>query len=122
MHEILKKAREQKGLTTREISKLLFIDQALISKFENGQRLPTRNQIIQIAELLEIDLDLILKAWLITKIRLLIAGESMGLSAIQEIEQELNPGEKNKQVVEQLFEEMEALRIKMDALRNSPNS
>ena len=56
MKTLLKNARAQKGLKTREVAQLLKIDQALISKFESGTRNPTREQVIKLASLLEIDL------------------------------------------------------------------
>ncbi len=122
MHTLLKKARETKGLKTREVANLLKIDQALISKFENGQRTPTRKQVEQLAQLLEIDLEVLLVAWLKEKIKQVIAEESQGLKALQEVEKELNPiKEKNKQV-DLLFEEMEALKAKMEAFRNSQSN
>ena len=40
MKTLLKNAREEKGLKTREVAQLLGIDQALISKFESGSRKP----------------------------------------------------------------------------------
>ena len=49
MKALLKNAREQKGLKTREVAQLLGIDQALISKFESGSRKPTREQVIKLA-------------------------------------------------------------------------
>jgi transcriptional regulator with XRE-family HTH domain len=122
LHTLLKKARETKGLKTREVANLLKIDQALISKFENGQRTPTRKQVEQLAQLLEIDLEVLLVAWLKEKIKQVIAEESQGLKALQEVEKELNPiKEKNKQV-DLLFEEMEALKAKMEAFRNSQSN
>ena len=42
LKHILKEARTGKGLLTREVAHLLGIDQALVSKFENGSS-PTRN-------------------------------------------------------------------------------
>lgn len=119
MHNLLKSAREKKGLKTREISTLLKIDQALISKFENGQRAPTRKQVEQLAHLLEIDLEVLLIAWLKGKIRQVIAEERLGLKALQEVVDELNPTTENNKVVDLLFEEMEALKAKMEAFRNS---
>ncbi len=50
MHQMLKIAREQKGLKTREVAQLLGIDQALISKFETGNRKPTRDQLVKLAQ------------------------------------------------------------------------
>ena len=57
MKNLLKNAREQKNLKTREAAKLLEIDQALVSKFENGSRKPTREQIPKLASILEIDYE-----------------------------------------------------------------
>lgn len=117
MHNLLKIAREKKGLKTREIAALLQIDQALISKFENGQRLPTRNQTEQLADLLEIDPKVLVTAWFKKKIELLLGDDPLGLAALQEVEQERNSDKQKAAEVDQLFEEMEALRIKMEALR-----
>lgn len=119
MHTLLKKARESKGFKTREVANLLKIDQALISKFENGQRAPTRKQVEELAQLLEIDLELLVIAWLKEKIRQIVSEERFGLKALQEVEKELNPVKENNKAVDLLFEEMEALKVKMEAFRNS---
>ncbi|MBV2195652.1 MAG: helix-turn-helix domain-containing protein, partial [Flavobacterium sp.] len=42
MKEILKQARIDKELSTRKLAEIAKIDQALISKFENGFRIPTK--------------------------------------------------------------------------------
>ena len=119
MHILLKNAREKKGLKTREVANLLQIDQALISKFENGQRVPTRQQVGQLANLLEIEPDLLMISWLKEKIKHLISSESLGLSALLELANELNPPQKDNKAVDLLFEEMQALQAKMEAFRNS---
>ena len=108
MKTLLKLAREQKGLKTREVAQLLKIDQALISKFENGQRNPTKAQILQLSQLLEINLETLTTAWLKEKILREVANEEYGLKALQAAEKELNPKAPNKSV-DLLFEEMEAL-------------
>ena len=64
MKSLLKNAREQKGIKTRELAQLLGIDQALISKYENGSRKPTREQIAKLAHALEIDYETYMIAWL----------------------------------------------------------
>lgn len=122
MKTLLKTAREKKGFKTREVSRLLSIDQALISKFESGQRTPTKKQVEQLAQLLEIDFEILMTAWLKEKIRQAISGEALGLKALQEVERELNPKTATNQAVNQLFEEMEALKTKMEALRNTQSS
>jgi transcriptional regulator with XRE-family HTH domain len=45
MKSLLKNARNVKGLLTCEVANLLRIDQALISKFKSGKRIPTSEQI-----------------------------------------------------------------------------
>lgn len=52
MKDLLKNARESKNIRTRELAELTQIDQALISKFENGFRLPTEKQIKLLSEVL----------------------------------------------------------------------
>jgi transcriptional regulator with XRE-family HTH domain len=42
---LLKNAREQKQLKTRELAQLLGIDQALISKFESRSRNQLKNKL-----------------------------------------------------------------------------
>jgi transcriptional regulator with XRE-family HTH domain len=53
-----------KGLKTREVAQLVGIDQALISKFESGNRRPTKEQVVKLAILLEIDFESIMVSWL----------------------------------------------------------
>lgn len=50
----IKSQRRALGLKTKDIAASLGIDQALISKFENGKRLPTKEQVIRLANLLDI--------------------------------------------------------------------
>jgi len=115
---LLKTAREQKGLKTREVSHLLNIDQALISKFESGLRTPTKKQIAQLSELLEIDFEILSIAWLKQKILNEIRDEEFGLKALNAAAQELNSDAKVSNPIDQLFEEMDALKSKLEALRN----
>jgi transcriptional regulator with XRE-family HTH domain len=121
LKNLLKTAREQKGLKTREVSRLLNIDQALISKFESGLRTPTKKQIEQLSQLLDIDFETLSVAWLKEKILSQISNEEFGLKALQAAEEALNPNSKTPNAIDQLFEEMDALKSKMEALRNTKN-
>ncbi|GAB1473406.1 helix-turn-helix transcriptional regulator [Bacteroidota bacterium] len=59
LSEVLKKAREENCLLLREVSALTGIDQSIISKFEKAERKPSRQQILKLAKvynLNEIDL------------------------------------------------------------------
>lgn len=51
----IKSARKQKGLKIRELAEALKVDSSLVSKFESGVRKPTKEQMIKIAHLLDLD-------------------------------------------------------------------
>ncbi|HRZ75082.1 MAG TPA: Fic family protein [Flavobacterium sp.] len=89
MKNLLKNAREQKNLKTREAAKLLEIDQALVSKFENGSRKPTREQIPKLASILEIDYETLMVAWLKEKILYEIGSDELALKAIHVTEEHI---------------------------------
>jgi len=89
MKSLLKDAREQKQLKTRELAQLAGIDQALISKFESGTRKPTKDQIIKLSQLLEIDYETLMVAWLKEKILYEIGDEDFALKALLLAEQEI---------------------------------
>ena len=50
MKTLIKIAREKKGLMIREVAAKLGVDAALVSKFESGNRKPTRGQIPKLAK------------------------------------------------------------------------
>ncbi len=122
MKTLLKNAREQKGLKTREVAQLLGIDQALISKFENGSRKPTKDQVIKLASLLEIDFETLMIAWLKEKILYEIGQDEFALKAInmvrEEIENSYVPTKKSisKNLVS-ILTEIDALKAKLDQFR-----
>ncbi|MCI9846438.1 Fic family protein [Flavobacterium pectinovorum] len=89
MKSLLKNGREQKGLKTREVAQILGIDQALISKFESGLRKPTKEQVSKLAELLEIDYETLITAWLKEKILYEIENEEFALKALVAAQEEL---------------------------------
>ena len=67
-HEILRESREKNGLLLREVAAKLQIDQALISKFESGNRKPTREQVIQLARHYNTDKEELLVQWMSEKV------------------------------------------------------
>jgi len=111
--KMLKQAREEKGFTTRQVSEMLRIDQALISKFENGLRRPTEKQLLGLADLLEIDFEILATEWLKSKIIELANSHQFGLKALKAAEQELFAQVKPESSPDQfqkLFDEMESLK------------
>jgi len=113
MKSLLKKGREQNGLTTREVSEALKIDQALISKFENGLRRPTANQIVLLSDLLGIDRESLTIEWLKERIKDAIGNSEFGWKALQAVANDMAPETKSDESQNQfqkLFDEMETLK------------
>ncbi|WP_026705803.1 Fic family protein [Flavobacterium soli] len=121
MKELIKNAREQKGLKIRELSMLLEIDQALVSKFESGTRKPTRDQVIKLASILEIDLETLMVAWLKEKILYEIGNEEFGLKAMMVAEQEMRyyatPKKNVSKSLKKILDEIDTLKSKLDKVR-----
>jgi len=122
MKTLLKNAREQKGLKTREVAQLLGIDQALISKFESGTRKPTREQISKLSQLLEINFETLMIAWLKEKILYEIGDDEFALKALKVAEDEIkyNKAISNLKIstsLEKILKEIDILKDKLDTYR-----
>lgn len=116
MKSLLKNAREQKGLKTREVAQILSIDQALISKFESGTRRPTKDQIIKLSQLLEIDYETLMITWLKEKILYEIGEEEFALKALLLVEQEI---QNNKKIVNSaVLSSMQSILDEIETLKN----
>ena len=122
MKQLLKNARDKKNLKTREVAQLIGIDQALISKFESGSRKPTKDQIIKLASILEIDLETLMVAWLKEKILYEIGNDDFALKAMNIVREEVeNTYEiaKNKlsKSLTTILAEIDTLKDKLDTFR-----
>ena len=122
MKNLLKNAREQKGLKTREVAQLLGIDQALISKFENGSRKPTKLQINKLATLLEIDYETLMVAWLKEKILYEIGQDEFAIKAMNLVREEIeNSYVSIKKTISKnllaILNEIDSLKSKLDQFR-----
>lgn len=127
MKSLLKNAREQKGLKTREVAQLLSIDQALVSKFESGTRKPTKDQITKLAALLEINFEMLMTVWLKEKIIHEIGQEEFALQALKDAEAEIiilriSSANKISPQLQKLLDEIEALKLKLQTLNPINNS
>lgn len=95
--ELIREKRELKGLLLREVSTMIAIDTAILSKIERGERKATKEQIIKLADMLEIDKSLILTQYLSEKILCEIQYEDFGMEALKVAEQAIKYGRtKNK--------------------------
>ena len=62
--DIIKNERESKSLLLRQVASALEIDQAIISKFERGERKPTKDQVEKFAKFYDVDKGRLITSWL----------------------------------------------------------
>ena len=61
--EIIREARISKGYILREVSASIGIDQTIINKYELGERKPTKEQIIKLANFYSLNPKDLIIAW-----------------------------------------------------------
>lgn len=66
--EIIRKERLRNNYILKYVASKINIDQAIISKFERGERKPTKSQVMKFAEFYNLDKDNLLIAWLSDKV------------------------------------------------------
>ena len=64
---MFRQKREEKGLLVRQVAAVIEVDQAIISRIENCDRLPTKEQVLKLAGLYALDQNEILQLWLSEK-------------------------------------------------------
>lgn len=125
MKTIIREARKKKGMRSRELANLLGIDQSLISKFENGKRIPTESQIIEIANILSIDLNQLVKAWLKEKVLLEVKQYAFADEVLGMVQEELASyypkREFEDQAVETILGDIDKLKLELDNIRSFEN-
>lgn len=123
MNVILKNARKNKKLKTRELAQLIGIDQALISKFESGTRKPTKEQIKKLSEVLEIEYETLIIEWIKSKILYELKDEEeFGLKALMVAEEEMryNASFKRKPLsknLQNILKQIDLLKKELDKFR-----
>ncbi len=61
--EIIKSRREEQNLLLRQVSALTSIDQSIISKFEKGERKPSREQVLKFAKIYNLSENELIISW-----------------------------------------------------------
>jgi transcriptional regulator with XRE-family HTH domain len=118
--ELLKEARNSKQLSTRKLSELTTIDQALISKFESGTRIPTKIQIQKLATVLNLNLKNTLVAWYKVKFLHEFELNSFVVQALTELLKEKGfdvVKSENKEEINSILDEIEILKNKLENLK-----
>lgn len=85
--DTIRKLREDKELPLRTVAAFLDIDQAILSKIERGQRKPSREQVVKLAEYFKVKENDLLVAWLSDKLVYEVEDEEMALKALQVAEE-----------------------------------
>lgn len=94
--DTIRKLREDNALPLRTVAAFLDIDQAILSKIERGQRKPTREQVVKLAEYFKVKESDLLIAWLSDKLVYEVEDEDIALKALQVAEEKVKYITKNK--------------------------
>lgn len=96
--KLIRELREKNGLLLRQVAAEIEIDQALLSKIERGERMPTKDQIVRLAKFYKVDLDETLITFFSDKLVYEVQDEEVALKAMQVAEKKINYLNKNKNV------------------------
>lgn len=88
--QILKEARESENLLLRQVAAAVNTDTAMISKFEKGERKPTRDQISLLAQALKLDEKELLISYLSDKVASDLVGEDVAKEALKAAEKKID--------------------------------
>ena len=87
--QIIRTKRETLGLLLRQVSAYADIDQAILSKIERNERKPTKNLILKIAEILQLDKQELLIQFMSDKIAYEIADEDCASRVLKVAEEKI---------------------------------
>jgi len=87
--ERIKELRESQGLLQRQLAASLEIDTPMFSKIERGERKAKREQVEQLANLLNADTPQLLSLWLADQVIDLIKEESQANEALEIVLKEI---------------------------------
>jgi transcriptional regulator with XRE-family HTH domain len=87
--DLIRLARENKGLFLRQVAAELDIDQAIISKFERNERKPTKEQVLKFAKFYKFDKDELLVAWLSDRVVDDLQDENLADKALKAAEEKI---------------------------------
>ena len=87
--KILRENREKKGFLLRQVAAKLDIDTAILSKIERSERKATKEQILKLAEILDLNKDDLLVQYLSERILYEIKDEELGSKALKIAERKI---------------------------------
>jgi transcriptional regulator with XRE-family HTH domain len=93
--ERIKKIREEQGTPLRIVAFHLGVDQAVLSKIENGKRKATKKQVKLISDYFKVSMKELLIDWLSDKIVYDIEEEEFGIEALKVAEEKVKYQKRN---------------------------
>ena len=87
--EQIRKLREDKGLPLRKVSAELDIDQSILSKIERGERKASKDQIIQIAKIFNVNEKELLINYLSDKVLYELIDEDLAADVLKVAERKI---------------------------------
>ena len=84
-----KSLREQRGLNLKQAGILLSIDPTLLNRIENHVRRPTREQLMKLADLYQLDSDALLVDWLSDRLLQELKGERLASDVLAAVNKKL---------------------------------
>ena len=87
--EIIRELREKKSLLLRQVAAEIEIDQALLSKIERNERMPTKEQVKRFAKFFDKDENELLIAFLSDKLVYEVQDEEVALKAMRVAEKKI---------------------------------
>ncbi|MCU4187961.1 helix-turn-helix domain-containing protein [Flavobacterium sp. HXWNR29] len=87
--QIIRTRRENLGLLLRQVSAYVDIDQAILSKIERNERKPSKDLILKIAEILQLDKEELLVQFMSDKIAYEIADEDCASRVLKVAEEKI---------------------------------
>lgn len=87
--QIIRARRESLGLLLRQVASHLDIDQAILSKIERNERKPTKDNILKLAEILQLDKEDLLVQFISDRIAYEIAEEDCASKVLKVAEQKV---------------------------------
>lgn len=122
MQSKIKVARLSKNLKIREIAQQLNVDSSLVSKFEAGVRRPTREQIIKLANILDLDAHDLLVDWLSAQVVEQVGYGKFALEVLSLAEDKVKYYSKHEHKINielgEVLKEIDTLKVKLVEYRN----
>lgn len=87
--EQIRKLREDMGLPLRKVAAELDVDQSILSKIERGERKASKDQIIQIAKIFQVDERDLLINYLSDRVLYDLVGEELASDALKVAEKKI---------------------------------